>query len=249
MPPSPGRDANGPARGEPSPAPVPVASLHARMRRALFGAPRDVQDPHVHHAISLVALLAWVGLGADGLSSSAYGPDEAFRALGHHGYLAVAMALASAITVLVISVAYAQIIKRFPFGGGGYVVASELLGARVGVVSGSALLVDYVLTISVSVAASGDAIFSFLPLGASAWKLPLEAVAIGLLVILNLRGVKESVTILAPIFGLFVVTHLVLVVGGVAVHVPDVPQVAREVGHGFRTGLAGLGALGLFSVF
>src|SRR5512133_4193358 len=120
------------------PAPLPAAPAPAsRLRRLLFGAPRDVQDPSTHHHITLVALLAWVGLGADGLSSSAYGPDEAFRALGRHGYLAVGLALATAATVLVISVAYAQIIKRFPFGGGGYVVATELLGPGVGVVSGS----------------------------------------------------------------------------------------------------------------
>jgi amino acid transporter len=220
-----------------------------RVRTFLFGAPRDVQDPKTHHSIALIALLAWVGLGADGLSSSAYGPDEAFRALGSHGYLAVALALATTVTVLIISIAYTQIIKRFPFGGGGYVVASELLGPRVGVASGSALLVDYVLTISVSVASSGDAIFSFLSPGLLAWKVPCEAVAIGLLVILNLRGVKESVTILAPIFGLFLVTHLVLILGGIGMHVTDVPRVASEVGHGFRSGVAELGVMGLFAIF
>src|SRR5574342_455310 len=197
-----------------APVPPPAWSVRqpfARLRTFVFGAPRDVQDPRTHHNISLIALLAWVGLGADGLSSSAYGPDEAFRALGSHGYLAVALALATAVTVLIISVAYGQIIKRFPFGGGGYVVATELLGPRVGVVSGAALLVDYVLTISVSVASSGDAIFSFLPASAGAWKLSVEAAAIGLLILLNLRGVKESVTMLAPIFGLFIVTHAILV--------------------------------------
>ena len=239
----------------PVPPAVPPAgpgerpSRAARVRRALFGAPRDVEDPHVHHSISLIALLAWVGLGADGLSSSAYGPDEAFRALGTHGYLAVALALATGITVLVISVAYAQIIKRFPFGGGGYVVATELLGKRVGVVSGAALLVDYVLTISVSIASSGDAIFSFLPIGTHGWKLPVEALAIGLLVVLNLRGVKESVLALAPIFGLFLVTHAVLILGGIGSHLPDVPNVARDVSQGFRSGIAELGAVGLFAVF
>jgi amino acid transporter len=246
------RDATPDARPAPSPPvgrPAVPPSPAARVRRAIFGPPRDVEDPHVHHAISLVALLAWVGLGADGLSSSAYGPDEAFRALGSHGYLAVALALATGITVLVISVAYGQIIKRFPFGGGGYVVASELLGARAGVVSGAALLVDYVLTISVSVASSGDAIFSFLPLGAAAWKLPLEAVAIGLLVVLNLRGVKESVSALAPIFGLFIATHAILVFGGIGSHLGEVPRVASEVSQGFRGGLAELGAVGLFAVF
>ncbi len=215
----------------------------------LFGAPRDVQDPRTHHTISLIALLAWVGLGADGLSSSAYGPDEAFRALGRHSYLAVALALATALTVLIISVAYSQIIKRFPFGGGGYIVATELLGPAVGVVSGSALLVDYVLTISVSIAACGDAMFSFLPPALATWKLALEAAAIGLLLLLNLRGVKESVSFLAPIFALFLVTHAILIAVGLGTHLPEVPRVAAEVSHGFRTGLAELGAAGLFAVF
>jgi amino acid transporter len=245
-PPDPRPDATASSAGAP---PEPPPRPRSRLRTILFGPPRDVQDPRTHHGISLVALLAWVGLGADGLSSSAYGPDEAFRALGTHGYLAVALAGATAITVLVISVAYSQIIKRFPFGGGGYVVASELLGPRVGVVSGSALLVDYVLTISVSVASSGDAIFSFVPPAWASWKLPAEAIAIGLLVVLNLRGVRESVTILAPIFGLFLVTHLVLIVGGIGLHLPDVPRVAGDVGQGFRSGLAELGAVGLFAVF
>ncbi len=192
-----------------APEPPPGDGPERRsLRHLLFGKPRDIEDPRTYHSIALIAVLAWVGLGADGLSSSAYGPDEAFRALGEHTYLAVALALATAITVLVISVAYSQIIKRFPFGGGGYVVATELLGPSVGVVSGSALLVDYVLTISVSIASGGDAIFSFLPPGVAGWKLPLEAVAIGVLVLLNLRGVKESVSVLAPIFVFFVVTHV-----------------------------------------
>ena len=95
--------------------------------------------------------------------------------------------------MLIISVAYSQIIEHFPFGGGGYVVASQLLGPRTGVVSGSALLVDYVLTITVSIASGADALFSFLPPAWHAWKLSAAALAILLLVVLNLRGVKESV--------------------------------------------------------
>jgi amino acid transporter len=220
-----------------------------RLKRAVLGVPRDVQDPRTYHTISLVALLAWVGLGADGLSSSAYGPDEAFRALGPHAYLAVALAGATAVTVLVISIAYSQIIRRFPIGGGGYIVASELLGPRWGVVSGAALLVDYVLTISVSIASGADQVFSVLPSGAHRWKLAVTAVVILLLVILNLRGVKESVTILAPIFMAFLLTHAVLIAGGLATHAGQVPQVAREVSSGFREGLGTLGALGLFAVF
>ena len=88
-----------------------------RLQRLIYGKPRDPRDARTFHAISLVALLAWVGLGADGLSSSAYGPDEAFRALGEHTYLAVVLAIATTATVIIISFAYSLIIERFPFGG------------------------------------------------------------------------------------------------------------------------------------
>src|SRR3954469_17639927 len=108
----------------------------SQLRRLLFGPPKDVRDPEAFHQLSLIALLAWVGLGADGLSSSAYGPDEAFRALGEHTGLAVFLALGTAMTVFIISNGYSRIIEQFPSGGGGYVVASKLLGHRAGVVSG-----------------------------------------------------------------------------------------------------------------
>src|SRR5215472_7932263 len=138
-----------------------------KIRALLFGAPKDVHSEQTFHSISLIAMLAWVGLGADGLSSSAYGPEAAFRELVSEGHdyssLAVGLALATAITVFIISYAYSRIIEHFPSGGGGYVVATKLLGPRLGVLSGSALLVDYVLTITVSIAAGGDAIFSMIP--------------------------------------------------------------------------------------
>jgi len=78
---------------------------------------------------SLIAFLAWVGLGADGLSSSAYGPEEAFRTLGQHTYLAIGLAIATALTVLIISASYSSIIEQFPTGGGGYAI-EVLEGAR-----------------------------------------------------------------------------------------------------------------------
>ena len=226
-----------------------LGRMPSRFKRLLYGKPRDPEDASTHHAVSLIALLAWVGLGADGLSSSAYGPDEAFRALGEHTYLAIGLALATTVTVLVISLAYSQIIRQFPFGGGGYVVATELLGPRWGVISGAALLVDYVLTISVSIASGADQVFSVLPPDMSRWKLLLEGAVIVVLIVLNLRGVKESVTILAPIFGLFLVTHAILIVGGIAMHLDQVPEVAANVTHGFQSGLSTIGALGLFAIF
>jgi amino acid transporter len=123
-----------------------------RLRRTVIGEPRDVEDKHIWHKISLIPILAWIGLGADGLSSSSYGPEEAYKALGHHAYLAVLLAIATAFTVFIISYAYSRIIEHFPHGGGGYIVATHTISERAGVVSGSALLVDYMLTITVSLA-------------------------------------------------------------------------------------------------
>jgi amino acid transporter len=220
-----------------------------RLKRLVLGAPRDINDPHTYHHISLIAFLAWVGLGADGLSSSAYGPDESFRTLGEHHFLAVGLAGATAFTVFIISYAYSRIIEHFPFGGGGYVVASKLLGPRYGVVSGAALLVDYVLTISVSIAAAADATFSFLPPEWHGIKLAVEFAAILLLTVLNLRGVKESVTALAPIFVLFLITHAILLVGVIGGHLGEIPAVASEVHQGWRSGVAQLGLGGVALLF
>jgi amino acid transporter len=133
-----------------------VTTRGASLTEFLFGKPKDLLDPKVFHQISLVAFLAWVGLGADGLSSSAYGPEEAYLALGGHFYLALPLALLMAVTVFVISASYAQIIELFPTGGGGYLVATKLLGPRAGLVSGSALVIDYILTITISIASSAE---------------------------------------------------------------------------------------------
>src|SRR5882672_10942572 len=139
----------------------PTAHKGRRTFTSLFiGPPRDVHDPNIFHSLSLVAFLAWVGLGSDGLSSSCYGPEEAFLALGTHQYLAVFLALLMALTVFIISASYAQTIDQFPTGGGGDLVATKLLGEYPGRVSGCALIVDYVLTIAISIASGADAIFS-----------------------------------------------------------------------------------------
>jgi amino acid transporter len=231
------------------PEPNDEIGLAGRIRRWLVGSPRDLRDRSIFHRIALAPLLAWIGLGADGLSSSSYGPDEAFRTLGEHAYLAVGLALLTALTVLIIAGAYSRIIEHFPQGGGGYVVASALLGPRFGVVSGCALLVDYVLTIAVSIAAAGDALFSFLPECWHGLKLPLEFAAIGTLIVLNIRGIRESVLTLAPIFAVFAVTHVVALVGGVFGHLPEIGATAVTVGTGFNQGLSTIGLGGMLLLF
>src|SRR4029078_12854609 len=134
---------------------------------------------------------AWVGLGADGLSSSAYGPEETFRQLGEHVHLAVFLAAAMIAPVFIISVGYSRIIEQFPSGGGGYLVASKVLGGPAGVVAGSALLVDYVLYITISLTAGRDAVFSFLPGRWLSIELLVSLSGILLLTVMNLRGIKE----------------------------------------------------------
>ncbi len=186
------------------------------LKSIFVGKPRDPMDPQVFQHVTLVAFLAWVGLGADGLSSSAYGPEEAFKALGSHAYLAVVLALMIASTVLIISACYSKVIELFPGGGGGYLVATKLLSPRFGVVSGCALIVDYVLTISTSAASGVDQIFSFLPPTWHQYRFVSKLAILGVLVLLNLRGIKESVQILVPIFLLFIATHFTMIISAVA---------------------------------
>lgn len=227
----------------------PIATWVGRVWRMLIGPPRDLYDRRLFHKLALIPILAWVGLGADGLSSSAYGPEEAFRALGDHVYLALPLALAMATTVAVLCTCYSRIIEHFPQGGGGYVVATALLGRRAGVVAGGALLVDYVLTITVSVAAAGMALFSFLP---ASWYPARMVVEIGLilgLMTVNIRGVRESVLLLTPLFALFAVTHLMAIVGGVIEQGPYLATTAQRTAEGFRSGFSSLGLWGLLLVF
>src|ERR1051326_3202718 len=129
-------------------APEPSERGLQKLRRMVLGGPKDIEDPRLFHTLSLAAFLAWVGLGADGLSSSSYGPEEAFKNLGEHQYLAVFLALVTGLTVFI----------NFP---------AEW----------------------------------------HAWKLPVELAAIAVLTVLNLRGIKESIRVLMPIFLTFLVTH------------------------------------------
>ena len=81
-----------------------------KLKTLIIGGRHDIEDKSLFHKLSLIAFFAWVGLGADGLSSSCYGPEETFLALQGHTYLAVFVAIMSGITVLVIAASYSQII-------------------------------------------------------------------------------------------------------------------------------------------
>jgi amino acid transporter len=225
-----------------------ISEFPGRARRWLLGRPRNPFDPLIHRHLALIAFFAWVGLGSDGLSSSSYGPEELYRALGAHPHLALYLAFATMATVFLISASYMQVIERFPSGGGGYLVASALLGPVPGVISGCALVVDYVLTISISVAAGCDAIFSFLPASAHVFILPAEFAVLLALVLLNLRGVKETVVVLTPIFLLFVLTHVGLIVWGIARHAGALHPMLADTVRDTRLAVRDVGLLGVLAV-
>ncbi len=218
------------------------------LRSVTVGRPRSLREPGLFHKVSLIAVFAWVGLGADGLSSSCYGPEETFRALGANPHLAVFVALASAVTIAAICLSYSQIIALFPSGGGGYLVASKLLGPTAGVVSGSALLIDYVLTITISVASGADALFSFLPPAWAQWKLPFAFAGIAGLTLLNLRGVRESVLLWVPVFFVFVGTHAFALLYAFVSHAAGFGDVARATVQEVRTVSQEAGWFGLFAI-
>jgi len=220
-----------------------------RLRDLLIGGPKNLLDPRIHHTLALVAFFAWVGLGSDGLSSSCYGPQEAFLQLGIHRHLALYLMVATVLTVFLISASYSQIIELFPSGGGGYLVGTKLLGQGPGIVSGCALVVDYILTIAISVASGCDAIFSLLPSPLHVLKLPAEFVCVAGLTALNLRGVKESVLVLMPIFVAFMLSHVGLILFGIFGHGSEFSGLIADTVSDTRLAVGDLGLVGVFAVF
>jgi amino acid transporter len=225
------------------------SELTERFHDVIIGTKKSIEDPSLFHKIALIPLLAWVGLGADGLSSSSYGPAEAFSVVGSHTYILLLLVVATACTVFVISYTYSRIIENFPGGGGGYIVATHTLGQEAGVISGSALIVDYMLTITVSIAACAAALFSFIPVRFDPLRIYFAAVLIIILIIMNMRGVKESVTFLAPIFLTFIIMHALLLGYGIFSHTGNIAPVADQLHSQLSTDLAAIGLFGICAIF
>jgi len=205
-----------------------MSHLKNILKLFFIGKSLDPFKPGLFKHVALISIFAWIGLGADGLSSSCYGPEQAYLALGTHTSLSVFIALGIIVAIFIIALGYNQVLELFPQGGGGYRVASQLLGPKFGVVSGSALIVDYVLTIAISIASGADAIYSFLPISWHMSELPVEIGMTLILILLNLRGMKESIQVLFPIFMGFVITHFILISYGIGVHVSNLPTVFHQ---------------------
>lgn len=218
------------------------------LKTLILGEPRNPFDSDIFHKVSLIALFAWVGLGSDAMSSASYGPEEAYLALGNHIYLAIFVALSIVLTIFVISTSYAQIVELFPSGGGGYLVASKLLSPSLGMLSGCALLIDYVLTIAISIASGVDAMLSFLPTSWQIFKLGFAFSIITLIILLNLRGIKESILFLIPIFTLFVVAHVTLILYALYFHATNIPIVMSSTVTDAHNIVSGTGFLALLFI-
>ena len=211
----------------PSRAPERFAAV---ARRWLFGRPLATDEEHGERLSRIKALAVF---SSDMLSSVAYATEAAMFTLLGAGTAAFGLTVPiSALICLVlwiIVISYRQTIRAYPNGGGSYIVAKANLGTAAGLVSAAALLTDYVLTVSVSVAAGIVALVSAFP-ELLDLRVGLGAVAIILVAVINLRGVRESGTVFAIPTYIFVFATLSLIgVGvvrtilGVAPHVTDVP--------------------------
>ncbi len=221
-------------------------SFLKKLKQLFIGNARNITDSSLFQHTTLISFLAWVGLGADSLSSSCYGPPEAFLILKHHHYLGPIVAIMSSLTIYIISSGYNLIIDLFPNGGGGYFVAGRLLSPKLGMISGCALILDYILTITISIASGTDAIFSLLPANYSGIKLYFSFAIILFFILINLRGPKESIKILLPIFLLFLVTHLIVITYGIASHIGNFGDIVGDVLSDITTSQSQLGTYGLF---
>ncbi|MDQ0062206.1 amino acid transporter [Paenibacillus harenae] len=189
-------------------------------------------------------------LSSDALSSVAYGPEQILLVLVTIGVAAFWYSVPIAIGVLVLLTAlilsYRQIIFAYPHGGGAYVVSKQNLGLFPGLISGGSLLVDYILTVAVSVSAGTDAITSAFP-SLHEQTVLIAIIFVILITILNLRGVTESASILAYPVYLFVLALFVLI--GVGIYNVMTGQVSPELHAPIGTPVAGISLFLLLRAF
>jgi len=189
-----------------------LARLRGRVRNALIGAPLSTSQ-FVHERLTKVKAVAV--LSSDALSSVAYATEQILIVLALAGAAALGASLAimGAIVILLafVVLSYRQTIKAYPKGGGSYIVAKDNLGPIFGLVAAAALMTDYVLTVAVSVASGVDQIQSAIP-AAGGQRVAICVALIALIMVGNLRGIRESGSIFAAPTYLFIGAMLTMII-------------------------------------
>jgi amino acid transporter len=192
-----------------------VNHLLSSLKRFLIGRPLKSTELGEQKLNILKALAI---LSSDALSSVAYGTEQILIVLATVSVVAFWYSVPIAICVLFLLAAlilsYRQIIFSYPHGGGAYVVSKENLGEKAGLIAGGSLLVDYILTVAVSVSAGTDAITSAFP-SLHPHTVFIACILVVFITILNLRGITESATILAYPVYLFVIALFILIIVGI----------------------------------
>ncbi len=202
-----------------------MARLSA-LKRALIG------DPRASGELTGQVLPPWLALptfASDTLSSAAYATEETMivLALAGTGALSTVFPLAGvvAVVMLVVVVGYTQTVKAYPDGGGAYVVATRNLGQRAGLVAAAALLIDYTLTVAVSVSAGTSAIVSTFP-GLAPARLLVALAFLAAITVTNLRGTREaSMTVAIPVYTFVTIMGAMILRGVVMCTTGDCPAV------------------------
>jgi amino acid transporter len=196
----------------------------AGFKRVVIGSPFATSQA-IHERLTKVKALPI--FSSDAVSSSAYATEEILimLVLAGSGALSRALPITMAIVLLlaIVALSYRQTIKAYPSGGGAYIVAHENLGQKPGLVAAGALMVDYVLTVAVSVAAGVAAVTSAAP-GLYDLRVPIGVLVVALFALGNLRGIRESGTLFsAPTYFFILCMGSMIVVGFVKVLVGDAP--------------------------
>ncbi|MEN6401397.1 MAG: APC family permease [Armatimonadia bacterium] len=188
------------------------------LRRLLMGTPLPTSRMSHERIGPAVGLSVF---SADALSSVAYGTEEVLLALVAAGTaglsLSIYPAIAISVLIAIVAFSYRQTIMHYPDGGGAYIVAKDNLGVYPGLVAGAALLIDYVLTVAVSVTSGVAAVVSAFPLLAE-YRVVISITMIGLVALINLRGTRESGCVFAGPTYLFIISMLGLIVAGLLTH-------------------------------
>jgi amino acid transporter len=221
--------------------------VFSAVKRIIIGRPLKSTELGEQRLNKLKALAV---LSSDALSSVAYGPEQVLIVLMTVSAIAFWYSIPIAIGVLVLLIAlilsYRQVIFAYPHGGGAYVVSKENLGENPGLIAGGSLLVDYILTVAVSVSAGTDAITSAFP-GLLPYNVLIACTLVILITILNLRGITESASILAYPVYLFVLGLFILI--GVGISHISTGQIPASHHPAIGTPVAGISLFLLLKAF